>query len=72
MIFNQEYEKWLKSVHGEVSEIQYIEMKQAFFAAGHVTLNIIAEASDIYSEDIAITKINNLHLEITSTMKQWM
>lgn len=74
MTFEQEYENWESKVFKgiELSEIQKAEMKKAFFAGGFVALTQVAKASDNYSEDIAVTKIDNLHNEITSTMKQWM
>lgn len=74
MNFNQEYENWESKVFKDVelSELQKTEMKKAFFAGGYVAINKIVEATDNQSEDVAVTKIDNIHNEITTTMKQWM
>ena len=74
MNFNQEYKNWESKVFKDVelSDIQKAEMKKAFFAGGFVSLNHMMKATDNYSEDIAVTKIDNLYNEITSTMKKWM
>jgi len=74
MNFNEEYENWQSKVFKgiELSEIQKAEMKKAFFAGGFVSINHVMKATDNHNEDIAITKIDNLYSDLTSTMKQWM
>jgi len=74
MNFNEEYENWESKVFKgvELSDIQKAEMKKAFFAGGFVSINHVVKATENHSEDIAVTKIDNLYNEITTTMKQWM
>ena len=69
--FHDLYDEWVKTCYGELTEVQRVEMKKAFFSGASQMFISFNQATVHPSEEVCVAQIENMRIELEAQMKAW-